>query len=92
MNYNDFTNLISDAGLTLGEFAGLVRMNRISLCNYAKGDRVPSHLRIIAALLAEMRKSGNDFRPVFDRLELQPKRPRGAGIGKFGGDKQGRLF
>jgi len=92
MDYGTFLRLIGRAHLTVREFAELLRMNRISLSNYAKKGVVPSHLVVIAVLLAEMGKKNIDFRAILRQLEIVPKRPRGAGIGKFGGDKQQRLF
>jgi hypothetical protein len=29
-----------------------------------------------------------DYRDTLSRIDILPKKPRGAGIGKFGGDKQ----
>lgn len=92
MDYKEFLRQIKRAHLTLNEFAELLRMNRISLSNYAKKETVPSHLAIIARLLAEMGKRNIDYRPILQEIQLVPKRPRGAGVGKFGGDKQQRLF
>lgn len=68
-------------------FADLVKMNRISLSNYKQSD-VPSHLAVIATLLGAMADGQTDFRAALSNIEIAPKKPRGAGIGKFGGDKQ----
>lgn len=93
MNYDEFQRHVGKAGLTLKAFAGLVRMNRISLSNLAKKGEVPTHLAIIAALLGEMADKGIDYREVLSRIDIAPKKPRGAGKrGKFGGDKQEELF
>lgn len=66
-------------------------MNRISLSNYGKKGEVPSHLAVIAALLGEMAERKIDYREVISRIDITPKKPRGAGIGKFGGNKQAGL-
>lgn len=92
MSYKEFLGLLRDAHLTIGALAQLVGMNRISLSNYAKMDRVPAHLAIIATLLAEMKKRNVDFHSVLQGINVERKKPRGAGIGKFGGDRQNRLF
>jgi hypothetical protein len=67
-------------------------MNRVSLSNYAKQGEIPSHLAIIALLLGEMGSRNIDCEIVLRGIQVMRKKPRGAGIGKFGGDKQQRLF
>jgi hypothetical protein len=93
MNYEEFHRHVRKAGLTLKEFAALICMNRVSLSNLKKKEEVPSHLGVIAALLGEMKDKSIDFHGVLSRIDIAPKRPRGAGRdGSFGGSKQGRLF
>jgi len=92
MSYEEFLSQIGRAGLTVRQFAELVKMNRISLSNYAKKGEVPSHLALIAVLIAAMREQKIDFKAVISEIEIEPKKPRGAGIGRFGGDKQVDLF
>jgi len=93
MNYDEFHRHVGKAGLTLKEFAALISMNRVSLSNLAKKDEVPTHLGVIAALLGEMKDKGVDFQGVLSRIDIAPKKPRGAGRdGSFGGSKQGKLF
>ena len=92
MRYREFVNRLGRARLTLGRFAQLIGMNRISLSNYAKIDRVPSHLAIIVTLLGEMSEQGVEFERLLQGIQVGRKKPRGAGIGKFGGDRQRRLF
>jgi 23S rRNA maturation-related 3'-5' exoribonuclease YhaM len=87
MIYEEFQRQIGKAGLTLCKFAQLVKMNRNSLSNYGKKGQVPSHLAVIAALLGEMAERKIDYREVLSKIDITPKKPRGAGIGKFGGDK-----
>lgn len=86
MTYIEFQRHIGKAGLTIKSFAELIRMNRVSLSNYAKQGEVPSHLAVIAALLGEMADRGIDYRAVLSGIEIAPKKPRGAGkSGRFGG-------
>lgn len=93
MTYDEFQRHVHKAGLTLKAFADLVRMNRISLSNLAQKGEVPTHLAVIAALLGEMKDKGVGYEDVLSRIDIAPKKPRGAGKGgKFGGDKQGKLF
>jgi transcriptional regulator with XRE-family HTH domain len=92
VHYPEFLRQLRQAHLTLREFAELLGMNRVSLSNYAKKSIVPSHLAIIAVLLAEMGRRNIEYRSILQQIPVVRKKPRGAGIGKFGGDKQQRLF
>jgi hypothetical protein len=91
MTYDEFTRQIGKAGLSLREFAQLLMMNSNSLSNLAKKGEVPDHLAVIVSLMGEMAERRVDFRPVVMGLDLKPKKPRGAGVGRFGGDKDGPL-
>ena len=92
MTYDEFQRQIGKAGLTIRQFAELVKMNRISLSNYSKKGEVPSHLAVIAALLGEMAERKINYREALSKIEIVQKRPRGAGMGgRFGGDRQSRL-
>ena len=86
MTYDEFQRHIGKAGLKLNQFADLIKMNRVSLSNLAKKGEVPSHLAVIAALMGEMVDNGLTLN-ILNRIDIAPKKPRGAGIGKFGGDK-----
>ncbi len=89
MTYTEFQRHIGKAGLTVRGFADLIKMNRVSLSNCSKKGEVPSHLAVIAALMGEMADKGLDFRAVLGRIDITPKKPRGAGqTGYFGGDKE----
>jgi hypothetical protein len=89
MTYDEFQRQIGKAGLTIREFAELVKMNRVSLSNNRKKGDVPSHLAVIAVLLGEMAERKIDCREALSKIDIIPKKPRGAGVsGKFGGDKQ----
>ncbi|MGZ4957633.1 MAG: hypothetical protein ACXV7J_00135 [Methylomonas sp.] len=93
MTYEEFQRHIGKAGLTIREFAELIKMNRISLSNYGKKGEVPSHLAVIAVLLGEMSDRQINYREALSQIDIAPKKPRGAGkAGKFGGDKQTELF
>lgn len=92
MTYAEFLAELDRAALNVREFAALVQMNPNSVSNYAGKRDVPTHLAVIAALLAELRSNGIDHEPVFARVQIAAKRPRGAAEpGHFGGNPQGRL-
>lgn len=91
MTYDEFRRQIGKAGLTIHAFADLVKMNRISLSNYKHGD-VPSHLAVMVTLMGAMAEGQTDFRSALSNTEISPKKPRGAGIGKFGGNKQPIIY
>lgn len=92
MNYDEFLRYLATARLSIRAFAELVGMNPNSVSNYARAGAVPSHLAIIAALVAEMSTRGLDFRGVMSKVELTAKKHRGAAKpGHFGGDPQVRL-
>lgn len=89
MTYEEFQRQLGKAGITVREFAELLRMNRNSVTNCATRGEVPSHLAVIVTLMAELAERGLDFRGPLRHVEIEPKRPRGAGHkGRFGGDKQ----
>jgi hypothetical protein len=89
MGYSDFIDQLAKAGLTVRAFAELMRMNPNSVSNYARSREVPSHLAVIAALIAEMNVRGLDFRRAILSIERSAKKPRGrAQRGQFGGDRQ----
>lgn len=90
MDYRAFRRHIRKAHLTLLQFAELLGMNRNSLTNYSKKRSVPSHLGIIAILIAEMVERNIDYRALLRKVKIVRKKPRGAGLGKFGGDKRHR--
>lgn len=85
MTYDEFQQQISKTGLKLNEFADLVKMHPASIYSCAKKGGVPSHLAIIATLLAEMAERGIDYREIIGKIEITAKKPRGASIG---GQKQ----
>ena len=77
MTYVEFRRQLGKAGLTIHAFADLLKMNRVSVSNYAKREVVPSHLAVIAALLGEMGERHMDFHKVLENIEIEPKIARG---------------
>jgi hypothetical protein len=92
LTYPEFLAELDQATLSVRDFAALVQMHPNSVSNYARSGEVPTHLAVIAALLAELKRNGIDHNPVFSRIRIAGKRPRGgAERGRFGGNPQGRL-
>jgi len=92
MDYDEFKRNLGKAGLTIREFASLMCLHTNSISNYAATEHVPSHLAVAVALMGEMAEHQLDFRVVLARIDLKPKRARGAALkGKFGGSKQAEL-
>lgn len=89
MTYDEFQRQLGKAGLTVREFADLVKMHRNSVTNYASCGEVPSHLAVISALLGAMAEEKVDFRSILNSIEIEPKKPRGgAAKGRFGNSRQ----
>ena len=89
MLYSEFLRELEKAGLSIRAFAELIGMNPNSISNYARTGELPSHLAVIAVLLAGIRELGGDFRTLVSKVDVAPKRPRGsARRGHFGGDRQ----
>lgn len=92
MTYTEFLRQLGKAGLSAKEFAELLGMNRNSITNCASKTEVPTHLAVIASLMAEMAEHQLDFKQVMQRISFEPKKARGAGKqGRFGGDTQAEL-
>ena len=88
MTYAEFQRQLGKAGLTIRDFADLIKMHRTSVTNYKRDGEVPAHLAIIATLMGEMAEHKIDFREALSRIDVLSKKPRGAGQGKFGGNKR----
>jgi hypothetical protein len=92
VTYNDFVAELDKAALTIRAFAGTVGMQPNSISNYASHGEVPTHLGLIAALLAELRQHGISSDAAIERVGPLAKRARGrAKPGRFGGDPQEQL-
>jgi len=92
MTYDEFKRHVGKAGLTIRAFAEILKLNPASISNYAKTGEVPSHWAVIVVLLAELAELKVDCREVLAKADIAPKKARGAGKGKFGGDRQNLLF
>jgi transcriptional regulator with XRE-family HTH domain len=92
MLYAKFLLELEKAGLSVRAFAELVGMNPNSISNYARAGELPTHLALIAVLVAELGSHGLDYRQAMAKVEVALKKPRGgAQHGRFGGDRQTSL-
>lgn len=92
MLYRDFVLELEKAGLSIRAFADLIGMNPNSISNYSRSGELPSHLALIAVLMAELNQKGGNIRQIVSKVALSPKKPRGgARAGHFGGGHQGTL-
>ena len=89
MTYDEFRRQLGKAGLTVKEFAVLIKQTPNSITNYAAQGGVPPHLAIIAALMGDMAESRSDFRATLARIQFDASRARGGATkGRFGGSRQ----
>lgn len=92
MVYAEFLEELARAGLSVRAFAELIGMNPNSISNYARVGELPTHLALIAVLVGEISALGGDYRSAMSKVDLAPKKPRGAArLGHFGGDRQTNL-
>jgi transcriptional regulator with XRE-family HTH domain len=92
MTYANFLVELGRAGLSVRAFAELIGMNPNSISNYARIGEIPTHLALIAVLIAGINETGGNYRQIISKVEISPKKPRGgARQGHFGGDHQGSL-
>ena len=76
MNYDELIRNIGKAGLSIKEFAILLKVNPNSITNLKKKESVPKKLGIIAVLLGEIVDKGLDYKHLFEKLELEEQKAR----------------
>ncbi|WP_457747807.1 hypothetical protein [Sulfurimonas sp.] len=77
MDYEELVRNIGKAGLTIKKFAELIKANPNSITNLSNEEKkVPKNLAIIAMLLGELVDNGIDYKPLFDKLQLEPQKAR----------------
>src|SRR5450631_258792 len=92
MSYADFLLELERVGISVRAFAEMVGMKPNSISNYARAGVLPTHLALIAVLVAELASNGLNYRKAMAKVEVAPKKPRGgARPGRFGGDRQTNL-
>jgi hypothetical protein len=77
MDYGKFKNNLAQAGISIRELAGLLRMNSNSITNCAKKGKVPAHLGVISRFLVTMTDHQVDYRALLSEIKLEPKKSRG---------------
>ncbi len=77
MTYEDFKKELERAGLSIKDFAAFMKQTPNSITNHAINGTIPAHLAIIAALLADMKAKGIDYRETFSRIQFEASKPRG---------------
>ena len=76
MNYYELIRNIRKAGLSVKEFAILLKANPNSITNLKKKESVPKNLGIIAVLLGEMVDKGLEYKHLFEKLNLNGQKRR----------------
>jgi hypothetical protein len=76
MKYEELVRNIGKAGLTVKEFAELLKAKPNSITNLKSKGKVPKNLGIIAVLLGEMVDKGIEYKDLFDKLNLQEQKAR----------------
>jgi hypothetical protein len=84
MTYDEFKRHLGKAGLSIKEFAELVKMHPAAVANYGTSGHVSKWLAVSAALMGEMADKGVDFRAVLSRIAISPAAPRGPEGEAFG--------
>lgn len=84
MTYDEFKRHLGKAGLSIKEFAGLVKMHPAAVANYGASGHVSKWLAVSAALMGEMADRGVDFRTVLSRIDIAPAARRGPEGEAFG--------
>lgn len=79
MDYTELKRNVGKAGLSMKEFAKLIKANTSSITNLATKESVPKHLAIIATLLGEMADKGVEYKHLFEKMDLEPQKARGKG-------------
>ncbi len=86
MDYEEFTRNVRKAGLTLKEFALLIKTNPNSITNLSKKEHMPKNLVIIVVLLGEMVDKNLEYQYLFEKMDLEPHKARVKG--SFGVKKE----
>ena len=76
MKYEEFTRNIGKAGLTIKEFAELIKANPNSMTNLATKKSVPKNLAVIVVLLGELVDKGLPYKHLFEKMNLEPQKAR----------------
>ena len=76
MKYKELTRNIGKVGLTIKEFAQLIKANPNSITNLATKKSVPKNLAVIVVLLGELVDKGLPYKHLFEKMDLEPQKAR----------------
>ena len=72
MEYKEFKRLIGRAGLTIKEFASLVKAHPASISKFNAQGKIPKNMAIIVTLMGDLADNGLDFRESISKLDIEP--------------------
>ncbi len=76
MEYEELVRNIGKAGLTVKEFAELLKAKPNSITNLKSKGKVPKNLAIIAVLLGELVDKKVPYQHLFNDLEIEEQKAR----------------
>lgn len=76
MEYEELVRNIGKAGLTVKEFAELLKARPNSITNLKSKGKVPKNLAIIAVLLGELVDKKVPYQHLFNDLEIKEQKAR----------------
>jgi len=77
MIYDEFKRNVGKAGLTIKEFAELIKTNPSSITGLKSKPKVPKHLAIISVLLGELVDKKIPYKHLFNDLGIEELKARG---------------
>lgn len=76
MVYEELTRNIGKAGLSIKEFAELIKVNPNSITNLKNKESVPKNLAIIAVLLGELVDKKIPYNHLLEDIDIQEQKAR----------------
>lgn len=75
MSYEELVNNISLAGLSIKEFAELIKVRPTSITNLKSDEsKIPKALFIISALIRDMKQANMDYKKTIGEIDFDYKR------------------
>lgn len=75
MSYEELVNNISLAGLSIKEFAELIKVRPTSITNLKSDEsKIPKALFIISALIRDMKQANMDYKKTISEINFDYKR------------------
>jgi plasmid maintenance system antidote protein VapI len=79
MDYEELVRNIGKSGLSIKEFAELIKANPNSITNLKNKGKIPKNLAIISVLLGELVDKKIPYKHLFEELDLQEQKARRVG-------------